>query len=102
MCNAEKAVLMSKCTDLKSSLDTALMKYDASQAELLRLQKISGITEENQRLEIAALTDRCVRLANLNESESALRIKYEERANRFDMADAELQRQRKEVKEVSQ
>lgn len=73
------------------------MKFDATYAELSRLQKMSGITEENQRLEIAALTDRCLRLSNLQESESALRRKYEDRSNRFDTADAELQRMRKDV-----
>lgn len=90
-------MLTNKCQELKSALDSALMKYDATHAELARLQKMSGITEENQRLEIAALTDRCLRLSNLQESESALRRKYEDRANKFDTADSELQRLRKDV-----
>ncbi len=95
--SAEKAQLTSKCVETKTSLDVALQKYDAVHAELSRLQKISSINEENQRLEIAALTDRCVRLTNLHESESALRRKYEEKAHKFDAADAELQKHRKEV-----
>jgi len=76
------------------------MKYDASHAELMRLQKISGINEENLRLEITALTDRCLRLTNLQESESALRRRYEERANKYDVAEAELTKLRKEVRVV--
>jgi len=77
------------------------MALDTTRAELLRVQKMAGITEENQRLEIAALTDRCVRLTNLQESEGALRRKYEDRANRCDLAEAELQRQRKEVEYIN-
>ena len=87
-----------KYTEVKTTLDTTLMKYDASHAELMRLQKISGINEENLRLEITALTDRCLRLTNLHESESALRRRYEERANKYDVAETELTKLRKEVK----
>ena len=93
----EQAVLNRKYTEVKTTLDTTLMKYDASHAELMRLQKISGINEENLRLEITALTDRCLRLTNLHESESALRRRYEERANKYDVAETELTKLRKEV-----
>jgi chromosome segregation ATPase len=88
---------MNKCSELKAALDAATLKIDATNAELVRVQRMAGITEENQRQEIAALTDRCVRLTNMNETESALRRKFEDRANRFDAADAELQRLRREV-----
>jgi len=73
------------------------MKYDASHAELARLQKISGINEENLRLEITALTDRCLRLTNLQEAESALRKRYEDKANKYDVAEVELVKLKKEV-----
>jgi len=93
----EEAALNRKYTEVKTTLDTTMMKYDASHAELMRLQKISGINEENLRLEITALTDRCLRLTNLQESESALRRRYEDRANKYDVAESELAKLRKEV-----
>eukprot|EP01032_Pedospumella_encystans_P010921 gene10921-12742_t len=96
----EQTVLNRKYTEVKTTLDTTLMKYDASHAELMRLQKISGINEENLRLEITALTDRCLRLTNLHESESALRRRYEERANKYDVAETELTKLRKEAAEL--
>ena len=95
----EKSLLSSQVAELKKNLDAALMKSDSFAAELLRLQKISGITEENQRLEISALTDRCLRVTHQREAETAMRRQCEERANKYDLAEAELLRLRKEVSE---
>jgi hypothetical protein len=87
----------SKITELKKEVQSLNMKNDGLSGDLLRVQKMSGITEENQRLEIAALTDRCVRVTHMLEAESALRRQCEDRANRFDLAETELQILRKEV-----
>lgn len=95
---ADKAALTKRYNDTKAALDSTHMKYDATHAELARLQKISGINEENLRLEITALTDRCLRLTNLQEAESALRKRYEDKANKYDVAETELVKLKKEVR----
>lgn len=92
---------MNKCSELTAALGAAKLKHETTSAELVRVQRMAGITEENQRQEIAALTDRCVRLANMNESETALRRQLEDRAARCDLAEAELQRLRKEVRLIT-
>lgn len=94
----EKEIFRVQAVDAKKQLEIVRMDHDAQKVELLRLQKLSGITEENQRLEISALKDRCERLNAMLESESVVRRANEEKASKFDMADSELQKLRREVR----
>ena len=96
MC-AERDALAKQCAELKKSIDDANLRGDSLYAELMRLQKMSGITEENQRMDINALTDRCLRVTHMMEAETALRRNYEDKANKYDAAETELLKLRKEV-----
>lgn len=93
----EKASLNSTITNLKKELSLSKMNADSTAAELVRVQKVAGITEENQRLEIAALEDRCRRLTNMLEAETIVRRQNEEKATKYDLAAADLSKLQKEV-----
>lgn len=96
----EKEVFRVQAADARKQLELVRLEHDAQSVELMRVQKISGITEENQRLEIAALKDRCSRLNSMLEAETALRRTNEEKASKFELADDEVRKLRKEIVEV--
>ena len=68
--------------------------------ETQRIQKISALNTENQRLENVALGDRCNRLSAMLEAESKLRKASEEKAARSDCADEELHKLRREAADL--
>lgn len=84
-------------SNIKKNFDDMIIKHDSQGAELLRLQRISNINAENSRVEIQALESRNERLTYMLDSETVLRRQNEERASKYDHADAELIKLRKEV-----
>ena len=94
----EKQRLVVQLTDVKKQLELVRLDSESRGMELLRVQKVSGISEENQRLEVAALQDRCQRLNAMLEAESAVRKLNEDKAGKYEMAEDELLKLRKEVR----
>ena len=83
---------------LKKRSEQLQLDFDSQYAELSRLQKMSAINEQNAKLEIAALESRNERLSSILEAETVLRKQSDEKANKFDASEPELQQLRREVR----